>query len=128
MGKNKETEGIRILIADDEVEFASTLVARLELRKFQVRMVNSGGEALAEIEKDTPDVLLLDLKMPDLDGLEVLAKLRENYPHLKVIILTGHGSFEAGREGMELGAFDYIMKPVDLNRLIEIVKTAYAGS
>jgi len=124
MVNNEKNSEIRILIADDEVEFASTLITRLQLRKFQARMVNSGMEALAAIEEEVPDILLLDLKMPDLDGLEVLAKLRENYPHLKVVILTGHGSFEAGREGMELGAFDYIMKPVDLNRLIEIVKNA----
>lgn len=128
MVQNESNKGIRILIADDEVEFASTLVTRLELRNFQARMVNSGEEALAAIEADTPDILLLDLKMPDLDGLEVLARLRVKYPLLKVIILTGHGSFEAGREGMELGAFDYIMKPVDLNRLIEIVKSACDGT
>lgn len=116
-----ETPKIRILIADDEVEFASTLATRLELRQFAARVANSGQEALAAIEKETPDILLLDLKMPDLDGLEVLAKLRVGYPQLKVIILTGHGSFEAGREGMELGAVDYIMKPVDLSRLIQII-------
>lgn len=120
--KNKDK--IRILIADDEMEFASTLVSRLELRNFEVRMVNSGLDALEAIEEKQPDVLLLDLKMPDLDGLEVLARLRENYPDLQVIILTGHGSFEAGREGMELGAYDYLMKPVDLNRLIEVVQAA----
>lgn len=119
-----DQERIKILIADDEVEFASTLVTRLELRNFRTSMVSSGEEALAAVEKELPDVLLLDLKMPDLDGLEVLARLREKYPLLKVIILTGHGSFEAGREGMELGAYDYIMKPVDLNRLIEIVREA----
>lgn len=120
----KENKEIKILIADDEVEFASTLLTRLELRGFGVRMANSGEEALAAIEEEQPDVLLLDLKMPDLDGLEVLAKLRENYSHLKVIMLTGHGSFEAGSEGMALGAYDYIMKPVDLSRLIAIVRDA----
>ncbi|WP_217909556.1 response regulator [Desulfosediminicola flagellatus] len=116
---------IKLLIADDEQEFASTLVARLELRNFKVSMVTSGMEALEALEKDLPDVMLLDLKMPDLDGLEVLARLRVKYPKLQVIILTGHGSFEAGKEGMELGAYDYIMKPVDLSRLIEIVQAAY---
>lgn len=115
---------IKILIADDEVEFASTLVTRLELRNFRTIMANSGEAALAAVEKDKPDLLLLDLKMPDLDGLEVLARLRVDYPDLKVIILTGHGSFEAGREGMELGAYDYVMKPIDLNRLIEKINEA----
>lgn len=115
---------IKILIADDEVEFASTLVTRLELRNFRTIMANSGEAALAAVENDKPDLLLLDLKMPDLDGLEVLARLRVDYPDLKVIILTGHGSFEAGREGMELGAYDYVMKPIDLNRLIEKINEA----
>lgn len=121
----EKSEKIKLLIADDEFEFASTLVARLELRGFSVNMVNSGIDALEAVKAHAPDVLLLDLKMPDLDGLEVLARLREDFLDLKVIILTGHGSFEAGKEGMELGAYDYIMKPVDLNRLIEVVQAAY---
>ncbi len=116
---------LKVLIADDEVEFASTIVARLNLRKFAATMVNSGKAALAAIEQDPPDVLLLDLKMPDLDGLEVLASLKQKYPNLAVIILTGHGSFEAGRQGMELGAYDYIMKPVDLNLLISKIEEAF---
>lgn len=114
-----------VLIADDEIEFASTLVARLKLRNFPATMANSGKAALAAIEQEQPDVLILDLKMPDLDGLEVLASLKENYPDLAVIILTGHGSFEAGRQGMELGAYDYIMKPVDLNLLLVKIEDAF---
>ncbi len=113
-----------MLIADDEVEFASTIVARLNLRNYTATMANSGKAALTAIEEEQPDVLLLDLKMPDLDGLEVLAGLKEKYPGLAVIILTGHGSFEAGRKGMELGAFDYVMKPVDLNLLITKIEEA----
>jgi len=116
---------IKVLIADDEVEFASTLVTRLQLRKFNITMVTSGEATLKAVEKERPDVLLLDLKMPDLDGLEVLAKLKDRYADIKVIILTGHGSFEVGREGMELGAFDYIMKPVDLDLLIKKIEEAY---
>ncbi len=116
---------LKVLIADDEVEFASTIVARLNLRKFVATMANSGKAALAAIDQEPPDVLLLDLKMPDLDGLEVLASLKEKYPDLAVIILTGHGSFEAGRQGMELGAYDYIMKPVDLNLLIGKIEEAF---
>lgn len=123
MAKNSDRQ-IKILIADDEVEFASTLVTRLQLRNFQTMMTNSGEATLAAVAMDPPDLLLLDLKMPDLDGLEVLAKLKVDHPSLKVIILTGHGSFDAGREGMELGAFDYIMKPIDLNRLIEKINEA----
>lgn len=120
-----EQHNLTVLIADDEIEFASTLVARLKLRSFKASMVNSGKAALAAIEVEQPDVLILDLKMPDLDGLEVLASLNENYPDLAVIILTGHGSFEAGRQGMELGAYDYIMKPVDLNLLLVKIEDAF---
>lgn len=116
---------LKVLIADDEIEFASTIVTRLNLRKFSASMANSGKDALAAIEQEPPDVLLLDLKMPDLDGLEVLASLKETYPDLAVIILTGHGSFEAGRQGMELGAYDYVMKPVDLNLLIGKIEGAF---
>lgn len=117
-------DNIKVLIADDEVEFASTLVTRLGLRKFESSMVNSGHATLQAVVDQNPDVLLLDLKMPDIDGLEVLAKLRESHPQLKVIILTGHGSSDLGIEGMELGAFDYMMKPVDLNLLIEKIEQA----
>lgn len=117
---------IRILIADDEVEFASTLAARLELRGYVTEIVNSGEQTLETISRQVPDLLLLDLKMPDLDGLEVLTKLRENHKDLKVIILTGHGSFSSGNQGMALGAFDYIMKPVELSLLLEKIAEATA--
>jgi DNA-binding response OmpR family regulator len=118
---------IRILIADDEVEFASTLATRLELRGYVTEIANSGEETLEAITRQVPDLLLLDLKMPDLDGLEVLAKLRENYKELKVIILTGHGSFSSGNQGMTLGAFDYIVKPVELSLLLEKITEATAA-
>lgn len=120
-----EPKDIKVLIADDEVEFATTLVTRLKLRDFRTTMANSGIAAVESIEKDRPNVLILDLKMPDLDGLEVLARVKAFAPEVQVIIVTGHGSFEAGREGMELGAFDYIMKPVDLSLLVEKIKDAY---
>lgn len=123
--KLKNKEQIRVLIADDEIEFISTLEARLKLRNFDTATASSGVAALKAIEQDPPDVLVLDLKMPDLNGLEVLAKVKESFPSIEVIILTGHGSFEAGKEGMEQGAFDYIMKPVDLNQLIGKIEEAY---
>ena len=120
----ENNSAIRIVIADDEVEFASTLATRLELRGYATEIVNSGEEALDSISRQVPDLLLLDLKMPDLDGLEVLAKLRENHKELKVIILTGHGSISSGNKGMTLGAFDYIMKPVELSLLLEKITEA----
>ncbi len=115
---------ISVLIADDEVEFASTLQTRLNLRKFKTAMANSGQETLKAIDAEPPDVLVLDLKMPDLDGLEVLVRVKESHPDLQVIILTGHGSFTAGREVMERSAFDYLMKPVDLDQLISKIEEA----
>ena len=121
----KTTEKIHVLVADDEVEFASTLITRLQIRDFEATMVASGMEALEKLDSGNIDVLILDLKMPDLDGLEVLARLRGNHPNLPVIILTGHGAFEAGREGMDLGAFDYLMKPVDLGMLTEKIREAH---
>lgn len=120
-----EKHHLTVLIADDEIEFASTLVARLRLRKFRASMTNSGKATLAAIDREQPDVLVLDLKMPDLDGLEVLASLQKKYPSLAVIMLTGHGSFAAGKKGMELGAYDYVMKPVDLNLLMEKIEGAF---
>lgn len=125
---NKENNNtIKILLADDEVEFASTLAARLELRDYVTEIVNSGEATLESISRQAPDLLLLDLKMPDMDGLEVLAKLRESHKELKVIILTGHGSFSSGNQGMALGAFDYIMKPVELSLLLEKITEATAA-
>ena len=119
------TNNIKVLIADDEVEFASTLVTRLQLRNFDTSMVTTGEEALKAVAKQQPDILLLDLKMPDLDGFEVLARLENNYPEMKVISLTGHGSFDVGHEGMKLGAYDYLMKPIDLKLLTQKIEEAY---
>ncbi len=117
-------EFIKVLIADDEVEFASTLKTRLNLRNFKADAVHSGYETLEAISRDKPDVLVLDLQMPDLSGLEVLAKVKQQFEDIQVIILTGHGSFEAGREGMERGAYDYIMKPVELRLLTSKIEEA----
>lgn len=123
-----ETHSLRVLIADDEIEFAETLVARLKLRNFSATMVHSGKATLAAIEQQKPDVLVLDLKMPDLDGLEVLADLNRSSPKLAVIILTGHNSLAAGKQVMELGAYDYIIKPVKLNLLIEKIESAFRAA
>jgi DNA-binding NtrC family response regulator len=116
---------MNILIVDDEVEFASTLVERLDLRGIEARSANTGKEALAAIAADIPDVVILDLKMPDLSGLEVLAKIKVIDPAIEVIMLTGHGSTTAGIDGMERGAFDYMMKPVDLTVLMGKIEQAY---
>ena len=116
---------MQILIVDDEVEFASTLVERLALRGIEAISANRGVEALARVKERSPDVVVLDLKMPDLSGLEVLAKIKAIDPSIEVIMLTGHGSSAAGIDGMERGAFDYLMKPVDLKALLGKIEQAY---
>jgi len=116
---------IDVLIVDDEEDFASALSARLCLKGFNASAVTSGEEALPAIANAPPHVVVLDLKMPDIDGLEVLETIKAFSQDIEVIILTGHGSVASGIEGMEHGAFDYIMKPVDLNGIIAKINEAY---
>jgi DNA-binding NtrC family response regulator len=116
---------MQILIVDDEVEFASTLVERLALRGIEAMSANRGADALVLIEEKIPDVIILDLKMPDLSGLELLSRIKSIDPTIEIIILTGHGSAAAGIAGMEQGAFDYMMKPVDLTTLLGKIEQAY---
>jgi len=117
-------EALRVLIVDDEEELVSAIEERLNLRGFQARGVTTGAEALAYLA-DTPcDVVLLDVKMPGLGGLEVIAKIKEEQPNLEVILLTGHGSTQDAEKGMELGAFDYLMKPVKIDELVRVLLSA----
>jgi DNA-binding NtrC family response regulator len=116
---------MKVLVVDNETEFASTLAERLRLRKIKAESVYSGAEALAAIPRFLPDVMILDMQMPDMTGLEVLERVKVIDPTIEVILLTGHGSFDAGITGMELGAFDYIVKPVDLIQLMEKIAEAH---
>jgi DNA-binding NtrC family response regulator len=120
-----KTRKMKVLVVDNETEFASTLAERLRLRKIKAESVYSGAEALAAIPRFLPDVMILDMQMPDMTGLEVLERVKAVDPTIEVILLTGHGSFDAGITGMELGAFDYIVKPVDLIQLMEKIAEAY---
>lgn len=122
----EKTNNIRIIVVDDETEFATTLVTRLTLRKYDAKVATSGQEAINILANNVFDVAIIDLRMPDIDGLELLAHIKDETPEVEVIMLTGHGSFSSGREGMEGGAFDYIMKPVDLNVLLEKIESAYS--
>ena len=117
---------IKILIVDDEHEFASTLAERLELRGFDTTVVNRGKDAFTAFQKTPFDVVLLDLKMPGMSGLEVLSKLKAHNSAVKVIMLTGHGSVTgiSGQEVMKQGALDYIMKPVDITDVITKIREA----
>ena len=119
-------ENIKLLIVDDEEEFAATLAERLELRGFSSKSASCGINALEVLKSNfSPDVVLLDLKMPDVSGFEVLIEIKEKYPSIEVIMLTGHGAATGGKDSKERGAFDYIMKPVDINELASKIKAAY---
>jgi len=117
-------EPAKILIVDDEEEFASTVAERLNLRGYHATAVFSANEALAIIRTAAPDVVLLDLMMPGINGLETLRVIKATTPAIEVIILTGYGGIQGKLEGMESGAFDYVMKPVDLGVLITKIEMA----
>jgi DNA-binding NtrC family response regulator len=119
-------EGLRVLIVDDEEELVSALVERLKLRGFLAQGVTDGSAALAFLEEKPCDVVLLDVKMPGLGGLEVIRRIKAKDPHMEVILLTGHGSVKNVEDGMALGAFDYLMKPVKIDNLVRILSAAGA--
>ncbi|WP_028583661.1 response regulator [Desulfogranum mediterraneum] len=114
----------KILIIDDEVEFASTLCQRLRLRGLDASDVHSGSEGLVQAVAEQPEVVILDLKMPDVNGLDILTEIKTQAPRVEVIMLTGHGSSASGIKAMEQGAFDYIIKPVDLGELMKKITQA----
>lgn len=117
----------RILIVDDELDFGTTLAERLELRGFAAKAVGGAQEAMEVLAADwRPDVVLLDLMMPGVDGLAALDMIKRHDPKIQVIILTGHGSTESGIIGMQRGLFDYLMKPVDIGELIARINEAGA--
>ena len=115
---------LKLLIIDDEVEFASTLRMRLEMREIDAVDAHSGQQGLDVLEDVQPEVVLLDLRMPDMSGLVVLEAIKRQNPQTEVIMLTGHGSSGSGEEALGKGAFDYIMKPVDLKDLLVKIEAA----
>jgi len=115
---------LRVLIVDDEAELVSALEERLNLRGFKASGVTNGAEALSLIAEEPFDVVLLDLKMPGLDGLEVIRRIKAEQPELQVILLTGWGSEEDAEKGKELGAYDYLMKPVKIRDLVRVLLSA----
>ncbi len=118
---------IKLLIVDDESKFLDAIAKRLRKRGFDVYEANSGAEALELARREKFDIALLDLKMPGMDGSEVLKHLKKEHRFLEAIILTGHGSLESAVELTKLGAFGYLPKPYEIDRLIEILKEAYAA-
>ncbi len=115
----------RVLLVDDETDFLETLVKRLQKRNTAVAGAQSGTEALDLLEREDFDVVVLDVRMPGMDGIETLRRIRKRFPLVEVVLLTGHANMEVAVEGMELGAFDYLMKPVDLDELLYKVQDAH---
>ena len=118
-------ESFNVLLVDDEGEFLDTLVKRIQKRKVNATGVNSGEEALAFLEKSPVDVVVLDVRMPGMDGIETLRALKRQHPLTEVIMLTGHASLEVAVQGMEAGAFDYLMKPINIDELLYKLQDAY---
>lgn len=117
-------EDIRILLVDDEEDFVRTLSERLNLRDLASETAFNGRQALDFVDSKAPDIMILDLKMPGIDGMEVLRRVRKNFPDIQVIILTGHGNDLDEAEARRLGVFDYLKKPVDIELLVERIRVA----
>ncbi|MFH1419225.1 MAG: response regulator [Planctomycetota bacterium] len=117
-------DNLRVLFVDDEEELAFTVVERLKFRGVDAQAATSGDEALQLIKEQDFDVIVLDVKMPGLGGFDVIRRIKQEHPDLVVIFLTGHGVEEDAQEGMRMGAFEYLMKPVDIDVLVEILHRA----
>ena len=114
-----------VLLVDDEAPFVETMTKRLSKRELTVHTAFSGEEALSVLEKHrNMDVVILDVKMPGMDGIETLERIRKQYPLTEVVMLTGHATVESAVEGMKRGAFDYLMKPCDIEQLMDKVNQA----
>ena len=114
----------KVLLVDDEVEFASALAERLQMRDYDVKTASNGLEAMALFHGSPPDIVILDLRIPGMDGLEILKNIKIFDPTIEVLILTGHGDVESVAEGMKNGAFEYIMKPIDIGELTSKIDMA----
>ena len=125
--RHSPTQPIKILLVDDEICYVNVLSNRLSKRNIFATKAYSGTEALQALRKDDFDVVILDLKLEDMDGIEVLKILKKMAPETSVIMLTGHGSEEAARDGILAGAYDYLMKPCELNELIGKIRQAHAA-
>jgi len=116
---------IKILIVDDEIAFANTLAQRLQMRGLKVGIAYDGEQALSKLKEDELDVIVLDLKMPGMGGMEVLQEIKKGYPNIQVIMLTGHGTDKDEEQSKKLGGFDFLNKPVDIDTLEQKIKAAF---
>jgi DNA-binding response OmpR family regulator len=114
----------KVLLVDDEEEFVKTLGERLEMRGIEPDTAFTGEAALKRVAEEQPDIMVLDIKMPGIDGMEVLRRVRKAYPRIQVIMLTAHGSDKDKEEAERLGAFAYLRKPVDLEQLTNTMRAA----
>jgi DNA-binding NtrC family response regulator len=114
----------KVLIVDDEQDFLETIVKRLLKRQVDATGVDSGREAVRILQEQSFDVVILDVRMPGMDGIETLMEIKKRSPLTEVIMLTGHGSIQLGVKGMQLGAFDYVIKPAEFDELLEKVNQA----
>ncbi|MCW7753993.1 response regulator [Desulfobotulus sp. H1] len=117
-------ESVRILVVDDEEDFTEMLCLRLEEAGFSAEAVHDGQACLKKLDEKPYDVLILDIRMPGMDGLQVLRQIKADHILTEVILLTGHGSVETAVEGMKRGAFDYALKPYDFEDLMDKIKEA----
>lgn len=117
-------EGLRVLLVDDDDDFRNVLTERLRMRHLKISAVGSGPEAIGIMQQQGFDVVVLDLRMPEMDGIEVLRRIKEIQPRVEVVLLTGYASMESGIDGMRLGAFDYLVKPCGIEELISKIKNA----
>lgn len=118
-------EKFRVLIVDDEEDFVETMVKRLKSKGLEAEGVHRGHSALELLGEKDFDVCVLDVRMPGMDGIETLREMKKRKPSMEVIILTGHGSVESGIQGLQLGAYNYVMKPVPFPELLEQIVQAY---
>jgi DNA-binding NtrC family response regulator len=116
---------MKVLLVDDEQEFLETIVKRLVKRKLDVTAVTSGRAAIEQVKTVSFDVVVLDVKMPDMDGITTLKEIKRVDPSVEVIMLTGHANVEVAVEGMEQGAFDYLMKPIEIDELLYKLQDAH---
>ena len=124
--KNTDLGPVRLLLVDDEKDFVNILAKRFKHRNIDVTKAFSGTEAIQALRENEFDVAVLDLKMEDMDGIEVLKIFKIMDPRLAVIMLTGHGSAESAEQGLKLGAFDYLSKPCELEDLVQKIMQAFA--
>ncbi len=118
----------RVLLVDDAKDFIDYTRKRLTARDIDVLSAYNGREALDILETESVDVVVLDVLMPDMEGIETLREIKKIKPDQEVIILTGHGTIETAKEGMELGASEFLLKPCNLDKLLESIQRSYSKS